>query len=133
MKPYQVIPENILSKMSRKDREALGQNTAEEAIEKANHALEREEQKIFAQWLGFHHIPFVRARSDKPSTIRVGWPDFSIFRNGKTLFIEMKVYGGVLSKEQGEVAHELTTQGFFYCTERSSSDAIERTRTFFEI
>lgn len=50
---------------------------------------------------------YIRARSDKRSTIAVGWPDFSIFmEHGKSCFLELKRKGGKATTEQlATIAH----------------------------
>jgi hypothetical protein len=48
---------------------------------------------------------------DKAATIRVGWPDFSIFWMSHCLFIEMKVGKGKPSKVQEKVIAEIRRSG----------------------
>jgi Holliday junction resolvase len=56
----------------------------------------------FIKWLKERGIPYVNARSDVPSTIAKGHPDFVIGVNGRCLYIEVKTSSGKLSKEQIE-------------------------------
>ena len=72
---------------------------------------ERTEQKLFRSWLMLQkaagRLRFVNPRTDKPSTIELGHPDFTIFiKGGRTLLVEMKVEGGELSHEQEEAILE---------------------------
>src|SRR5690349_4361761 len=43
-----------------------------------------------SKYLRDNGIPFVRARSDRQSTIARGWPDFTVCKNGKVLLLEAK-------------------------------------------
>lgn len=57
-------------------------------------------------------VSFVRCRMDKPSTIRVGWPDFSLFFTApdgitRACFVEFKSKSTVINKDQVEVHAEL--------------------------
>jgi VRR-NUC domain len=104
--------------------------TAEECIERAQARTERAAQKLFASWLSLRSIYFIQARADKRSTIRVGHPDFSVFRDGKVLFIEMKGDGGQLSQEQEQRIGELLDQGFRVALAYSAIEAIQVTREF---
>jgi hypothetical protein len=51
-------------------------------------------------WLKFHKVLFINSRSDKPSTISKGFPDFLCFRKGLCCAVELKIKGGKLSKDQ---------------------------------
>lgn len=72
---------------------------------------ERGIQDAFAVWLEKNQIPFIRSRMDKASTIAVGFPDFSCFRDGKVCFIEVKTARGALSKAQKAKIAELALAG----------------------
>ncbi len=65
----------------------------------------------FVAWLKAEGICYLRARSDKRSTISPGWPDFSIFVAGRALFIECKDIGGKLSADQQLVHDQLRKAG----------------------
>lgn len=65
-------------------------------------------------------------RMDKPSTIQPGHPDFSVFlKGGQTVFVEMKVPGGVLSPEQIGRIEELRRIGHKVAVCWSALEAIE--------
>lgn len=68
---------------------------------------ERQLHKDFEAYLRLRMWPYVHSRMDKPSTIRSGFPDFSIFANGHGVCVEFKAPGGVLSKDQRECISEL--------------------------
>ena len=83
----------------------------------------------FEAWLRLNEIPFIHSRMDKKSTIRVGWPDFSIFSEGKTVFVEFKQAGKQLTPEQMAVANELISKGFEVSVQFYAGQAIHWTKT----
>lgn len=52
------------------------------------------------KWCKDHGAAFIRARSDLPSTIAKGAPDFTIFYQGRVFLIECKSRTGKLKPEQ---------------------------------
>lgn len=46
--------------------------------------------KPFIRWLKQERLPYIRARSDRPSTIGVGVHDFTVFYGNRSLCIEFK-------------------------------------------
>jgi len=87
----------------RNPKQAHQQDAAK--TEKWAAGAEREMSRQFAAYLTQRELLFVCANPTKKSTIRVGWPDFSIFlprQNslGVTIFVELKVKDGYLSKDQ---------------------------------
>jgi hypothetical protein len=95
------LPENILHWMRKEDRTLYGTGglLAAEAIKKANYRAEIEEHEIFLNWCKLSGLPRIYSRPDKRPTIETGWPDFSVFYGGVTLFFEFKVTTK-LSKDQ---------------------------------
>ena len=92
----------------------------EEAKQRAAEAryiaeVEKTEQQLFNKWLKEQCVAgklyFVNARSDKPSTIRPGHPDYTIWIKDKVILIEMKVAGGKLSDEQQQAIWDLERLG----------------------
>lgn len=85
------------------------------ALAKEHRALvrnERKEQNLFAAWLSLQRdagkLWFINPRSDKPTTIALGHPDFSIWLSaGRSLLMEFKLPGGTFSKEQREALRRL--------------------------
>lgn len=124
-----VVPENILKWMSPEDQKLVGQMPATHATAKSLHRKELDEQREFAGWLGLHEnagdLTYDWSATHKPTTRRVGWPDFSIYRNGKSLFIEMKAEGGRQTDEQKLMGFRLESQGFDYLLCYSANEAIE--------
>jgi hypothetical protein len=56
-------------------------------------------------------IPYIKARTDKASTIRKGWPDITAMHSGKVCCVELKAKGGTLSKDQRECISDLESAG----------------------
>lgn len=79
----------------------------------------------FAKFLRDRKIPFVRARSDRESTIAIGHPDFTIIVNGCCLLIEFKEKDGKLSPEQIARIAELAASGTKVHVIRSLDSALE--------
>ena len=66
---------------------------------------------------------FVHSRMDRASTNALGTPDFIIARpGGSTLWVEVKVKGGKLSKEQTIAKHLLEALGHRYALVYSWED-----------
>ena len=105
--------------------------TSAEAQERGGRRAEIKEQKEFAKWLKFEGILFYNPRSDKKSTILSGAADFSIFFQGKTLFVEMKSLGSKQSESQVNFMNAIVASGFTYKICYSASDAIKLCRDFF--
>jgi hypothetical protein len=72
------LPDAIVRAMSKPDRKALGLSTLEETLCAQQIRQEREMHNLFANWLRLNGVPFIHARMDKKSTIRKGWPDFTL-------------------------------------------------------
>jgi hypothetical protein len=130
-----LLPENLLKCISPADRKQLGKGglTAQECQDRFASRTERAEAKLFAQWLTGRELLFIQARADRKSTIRVGWPDFTILGDGRTLLLEMKCPHVQPTKEQIRCVNALRSAGF--CCEicRSAASAIETTKRFFSL
>jgi VRR-NUC domain len=127
------IPERMWRLMSPADQKAHGHDPG--AAAKALVRREAKEQKIFNAWLNIklreRKLYSVNPRSDKATTIRKGHPDYTIFLPaGQMLLMEMKVAGGVLSKEQIECIEFLSDLGFVVTIPDSASEAITQVRKF---
>jgi hypothetical protein len=89
-----VRPSNILRWMRKQDTARYGNGglpPEEAAIKKAADRAEIEEHKIFLNWCKLTGIPRVYSRPDRRPTIAEGWPDFSVFYGGLTIFFDFKV------------------------------------------
>ena len=66
-----------------------------------------------ARWLREQKLEYVRARSDRRSTIEAGWPDLTILHPQRfPLLIELKTDKGDLSRDQKETHARLRERGF---------------------
>ena len=79
----------------------------------------------FAKWLTEEGIPFIRARSDRESTIAEGHPDFTLTLANRCLCIEFKTKEGALSKEQKDRIAVLEKAGNYVHVLRDLGIAIE--------
>ena len=79
--------------------------------------VEKTEQALFTKFLKELRrqgkLYFLNPRSDKASTIEVGHPDYTIWIKNYpvTVFVEMKVPGGELSRDQVNVIGEIEQLG----------------------
>jgi hypothetical protein len=131
-----IIPENLLSKMSATDRKLFGKRgmTVPEFIAKYSDKAERELHNQFIGFLkrnGFKDHQIVHSSTTKKSTLPVGYPDFTVLRDGKVLLIEFKVGANVCSPEQEAVIADLIGQGFTVLVLYSYSEAINETMKYF--
>lgn len=101
------LPDSMLRLMSKEDRQSIGQSTASEAQQKWKKREEKKMHQTFEQDLIRRKWPYIHSRMDKPSTIRKGWPDFTVMHAGKVVCIELKALGGVLSEDQRQCIAEL--------------------------
>ncbi len=110
-----------LSRAQQANQQAMAEKILADATEKESH-------RIYGQWLQTQGIRFIEARMDMRSTIAEGWPDFSVFCRAKTaVFVELKMPGGRLSKEQVETLEYLKQQGFAVTVAYSAQEAIDWT------
>ena len=84
----------------------------------------------FEKFLRGEKIPFIRARSDRESTICSGHPDFSICLGGRLLLLEFKDKGGTLSPDQKRRIAELEGAGCRVYVLRELARAIELVQTW---
>lgn len=63
----------------------------------------------FLAWLRVHDppLPYVHSRTDRKSTIQVGWPDVTVFYGGRAIGVEFKLPGQKLTADQEKVHAEL--------------------------
>lgn len=87
---------------------------SEAAAPKASKWAKGEERKLhdfFSTDLKRRGWPFIHSRMDKPSTIRKGWPDFTILHGGRVVCIEFKTEDGAPDQDQQECIAELQAAG----------------------
>lgn len=133
--PTGPFPERFLKCIAKEDRAPLGKagETIEEATARASVKLEREMHDQFAAWLTLRNIPFIHALTHRKSTIKVGWPDFTLIYHGRTMCVEFKMPDGRLSQEQRNcMNHILSTKTDAWCL-TSAKEAIDRTITFYDL
>jgi hypothetical protein len=128
LKPV-TLPDSMLRAMSKPDRKALGLITSEEALCAQQIRQERDMHNLFTNWLRLTGVPFIHARMDKKSTIRKGWPDFTLLWQGRALCLEFKLPGQPLDPDQVEVHAALALNGTPVQTVYSVAEAIVAART----
>lgn len=108
------LPDKVLVCMSPADRKRLGKAgmTSDEAQAQIEARSERELQRQINNLLCLHDFIFNWSRSDKRTTCKLGWPDYTVFHGSKVLFMEIKFGKGKLSPEQTALHARLATQGF---------------------
>ena len=126
------LPEKVLSKMEAADR-PKGVLTAVEATEKELKRSEREEQRLFNNWLLLAEergeLWFNWNATHKRVTCRVGTPDFLIVPMGRPAYwIEFKLPSGRFSQEQCKVINTLMDLGQAVFIVPSADEAIRIVR-----
>ena len=132
--------------MDQRDRAQFPKQLRLTSSERKAKEQETSERRIHDQFVSYlrlrkHLFGYVHANPSKRSTIRRGWPDFSVLckvilgPRAKTTacLIEFKVPGGWLSPDQVECFEELSAAGIdvFVCT--SVGDAIAQILEYFEL
>lgn len=107
------IPERMRKCMAPETRKAIGPAamTMDDAEQKRATRVEKAMHDRFIQWLNLNGIPFVHSRMDKPSTIKMGFPDFTLLMNGRGVCVEFKAPGGKLKEEQADCLAKLHLAG----------------------
>jgi VRR-NUC domain len=83
-----------------------------EKLLKAQAGREKIEHNTVLAWCSLNRLKCVHAPcSRKVKDLEPGFPDFMFYRNGRYLFVEMKVLGGYLSEDQKNFHQELRDQG----------------------
>jgi hypothetical protein len=130
------IGDNIISKVADRSQlpKALRLTSSERRFQeerKRELAMHNE----FSGWLNMRKkiFSYVHADPSRKSTIRKGWPDYTILHKGRVLCVELKVPVNDISEDQREVFAELTVteNDVFVCF--STGDAIRLTMDYFGI
>lgn len=116
------IPENILRRMSVKDRKELGVQTAEEAQATFIARNERELQNQISQFLRMKGIWFYNARMDRATTAAKGVPDYLLAWGYQPVAMEVKFGNGKLSTEQMATHNAMLKNGWRVYIVRSVED-----------
>jgi hypothetical protein len=108
--------------------------TTEEAGAKHELELERDLHNEFSGFLARNGFKLViHADPTKPSRIKPGWPDYSIIRSNRILFIEFKVGRNTLSQVQETVVNELLAEGCTVHVLYSYEAATRATKEYFAL
>jgi len=75
---------------------------------------------------------YVHSRMDKSSTIRRGWPDFTVIHMDRVALVEFKAPGGSLSQDQKECIAELRRDGTPVLVTEDMGEAIKFLREYLE-
>jgi hypothetical protein len=129
-----VISPNLLKLMSQADRKQFGKAglTPEEAAAKGDKRAEKEDHEGFLNYCKLKGIARIHSRMDRAPTIEEGWPDFTCFYEGKTVFFEFKKTTK-LKQQQEEVIALLRELGFTVHVVYSLDAAIKLARTEFNL
>ena len=111
----QSLPENVRKKLSPEDRAALGVAglCVEELLLRYEAKSERELQRQISQYLRLRGIPFYSARMNKPTTGKLGTPDYLAVLppNGRCLGLEAKMPGCQPTPEQAAELEAIRAAG----------------------
>jgi hypothetical protein len=108
--------------------------TTQEAGAKHDLELERDLHSEFSGFLARNGFKLViHADPTKPSRIKPGWPDYSIIRSNRILFIEFKIGRNTLSQVQETVINELLAEGCTVHVLYSYEAATRATKEYFAL
>jgi hypothetical protein len=108
--------------------------TSQEARAKGLRKLERDQQRILANWLnlqeGQGRLAYDWSATNRRATCRVGMPDFKVYKGGRVLFGEMKIDRADLSEAQRQMHDVLARAGCEVEIWTSADSAIRRIKNF---
>lgn len=107
-----VLPQRIIDMIDGSQRKELKVKTSEEIAEKVDVENERELQRQCANMLRLRSIWFSQSRMDRPTTNRVGTPDFLFAIGGVPIAVECKTDTGKLSDDQEDTMLHMTRNGW---------------------
>jgi hypothetical protein len=87
--------------------------------------LERDEQKIFANWLLLNNLPYCWHATHRRSTATKGVSDFWVGKNGKSIWLEFKSLPVRISVEQVKFQELLSKQSILWAVVHSADEAIQ--------
>jgi len=87
--------------------------------------LERDEQRIFANWLLSHALPYCWHSTHRRTTATVGVYDFWVGKDGRSAWFEFKQLPVRLSKEQVQFGNSLLAHGIEHHLVLSADEAIK--------
>lgn len=108
-----ILPDNFLRRMAPEDRpKGPAGWTASETLEKNSLRLERDEQRLFANWCLLHALPYCWHATHKRSSGTTGIFDFWVGKGGQSAWIEFKISPRAkLRAEQQAFCDKLLAQG----------------------
>lgn len=86
--------------------------------------LERNEQRIFANWCLLNGLPFCWHATHKPSTASRGVSDFWVGKDSRSAWFEFKSASGGLTEDQVFFAQKLEAHAIEFHVVRSAAEAI---------
>ena len=108
-----ILPTSFLRRMAPEDRKPMGKAglLPEEVDLKKAKIAEKKLQEQCESFLRRNDMFYLRMPMHKPTSIRVGWPDFTILlRGGRSVLIEVKVDGGRIEEDQHKLHEEFARQ-----------------------
>jgi hypothetical protein len=132
------LTEKMKSMLDPKDKAELGERalTYDEIEERAGARVEKELHDQYWAFLmrnGFNPKLIIHAPMHKRSALPVGFPDFMVMRDNKTLLIEFKVGKNTTSFEQNDVLNALAENKFTSLVLHTLEAAQRETKTFFNL
>lgn len=122
-----------LQQMQQRTQAAINPKAAAEKLTKARekHAAgqERELTRLFCAYLTQRGVPHVVSTFGRKGTIASGWPDVTALYAGRCCCVELKVAGGVVSREQAKCHIELNAAGVPVAIVFNLQDAIAFVKT----
>ena len=132
------LTEKMKSMLDPKDKAELGERalTYDEIEEQAGVRVEKELHDQYWAFLmrnGFNPKLIIHAPMHKRSALPVGFPDFLVMRDNKTLFIEFKIAKNKTSFEQNDVLNALAENNFTALVLHTLEAAQRETKAFFNL
>ena len=110
-----------------RDREQLGLGAPlpQERQSPKRPRLERDEQRVFANWLLLHALPHCWHATHRRSTATRGVSDFWVGKNGKSIWLEFKSLPVRISVEQVAFQELLSKESILWAVVLSADEAIQ--------
>ena len=129
------VPDAFKSKIAPEVRTELGFKA--QTTEDGRRAFDRREEGVmhekFQQFCNYHQLGYVHSRMDKKATIKKGWPDFSLFLNGRSMFVEFKAGDNKLSEDQEQCIESLRKAGMLVEVAYDLGSAMRAASEFFKL
>lgn len=119
------LNDNLLKRMSSKDRASMGLLTSDEAMAKFKARSEKELQESICSLLRLRGIAFYRTRMDRAQTGTVGWPDITCAVDGIPLGLEAKIGNTKPTQDQLDCHSQMMKNGWRVYVVRSLPEVKE--------